>query len=143
MLAAVIHNGLTFQAPVNCVTPHFVTGLNGLCLPPFQVTIRPSDRIAGKANISVVLTFAVFSPIPPGGSITLAYPPNFFVPHITPVVAAGASSVADLNIVCEPTSTTAVVLTTSVAINALVMLSQLPSAVLPWERQLEVLTHSQ
>jgi hypothetical protein len=61
MPVAALHNRRTSPAPLNCISPYFMTGFNGLCLPPFHFTIKPSDRIAGNVNVSVALTFAVFS----------------------------------------------------------------------------------
>jgi hypothetical protein len=76
-------------------------------------TMSPSDRIAGKTNVIVTLSFSPISVIPSGGTIVLTYPSDFFAPFVTPVVAPGASSINGLNITCGATNSTAVVLTTS------------------------------
>jgi len=115
LLVAVTHNGLTFRAPVACVWPFFAIGPTGSCarLSPSSVdyAISFSDRIAGKANATVTLTFTVPLDVPPGGSITITYPPNFFAPSLS--LAAVAGSVLGLNLLCTSTSSTAVVLATS------------------------------
>jgi hypothetical protein len=86
-----------------------------------KFVIESSNRIAFKSNVPVTLTFTVTTAIPPGDSITLMYPPNFFASSITPFVAAGASNVPSLNITCGSMNGTAVVLTTSgTTINATV-----------------------
>jgi hypothetical protein len=54
MLAAVLHNGRTFRAPVNCIPPYFVTGLNGLCLE----SVRYSLSV-------ILLSIQLGGPLPP------------------------------------------------------------------------------
>jgi hypothetical protein len=72
-------------------------------------------RVAGKASVTATLSFtSIGTMIPTGSNITLNYPPNFFAPS-TPFVNAGASSVTNLVILCSPTSSTSIILTTSMA----------------------------
>ncbi len=76
-------------------------------------SIASSDRLAGKSNVPVTLGFTPLNAVPPGGTITLSYPASFFLPSVTPVVAAGASSVAGLTATCGATTNTSIVITTA------------------------------
>ena len=75
--------------------------------------IALSDRFAAKSSVSVTIAFTPTNHIPSGGTITLSYPSGFFASSITPVVAAGSSSVAGLTLTCGLTTAMSVVLTTS------------------------------
>ena len=75
--------------------------------------IATSDRLAFKTCVSVTLTFTPVTSIPSGGTITLTYPSGFFASSVTPIVAAGASSVAGLTATCSATTATSFVITTS------------------------------
>jgi WD40 repeat protein/serine/threonine protein kinase len=81
----------------------------------FAFVIASTDRKAGKTDVTATLSFtpSVFGGIPPGGTITLNYPASFFVPSVTPVVAAGASSVAGLTATCGTTTNSSIVITTA------------------------------
>jgi hypothetical protein len=50
---------------------------------------------------------------PCGGTITLAYPSAFLASSVTPIAAAGASSVAVLTATCGATAATSFVIKTS------------------------------
>ncbi len=76
-------------------------------------SIALSDRFAAKSSVPVTIAFTPTNHIPSGGTITLSYPSGFFASSITPVVAAGSSSVAGLTLTCGLTTAMSVVLTTS------------------------------
>jgi hypothetical protein len=75
--------------------------------------IPSTDRVSGKSNVPLTLEFTPANPIPPGGKITINYPPAFFLSSITPSIAAGTSSVAGLTGSCSSTNLTSLVITTS------------------------------
>jgi hypothetical protein len=76
-------------------------------------SIESFDRVALKQCVGVILGFTPSTTVHDGGTITLTYPSGFFVPGVTPTVAPGATSVAELTATCSATSTTSIVLTTS------------------------------
>ena len=76
-------------------------------------TIAESDRIATKANVPVTLTFTPTTPLPPGGTITLTYCPDFFATSAQPTIAASSSTVAALTGACSMPSASKVVCTTA------------------------------
>jgi len=122
-LLTLMHIGIAVQEPVACALPYFFIGYgpSGMCLvgstSTVIVTISPFDRIAGKTNATLVMTFfPVTSAILSGGTITMMHPTNFFASSVATVVSAGAISVPGLNIACGAPSSKAVVLTASRAI---------------------------
>ncbi len=78
-----------------------------------SLSIESFDRVVFKQCVTVTLGFTPSTTVHDGGTITLTYPSGFFVPGVTPTVAPGASSVAELTATCSATSTTSIVLTTS------------------------------
>jgi len=101
------------------------TKVNGLSLLKFwdsapkasvaidSFAIATSDRLAFKTGVSITLAFTPVTSLPSGGTITLTYPSGFFASSVTPIVAAGASSVAGLTANCSATTATSFVITTS------------------------------
>jgi uncharacterized protein YjbI with pentapeptide repeats len=108
---------LGFAVGFACVFALSLGLIIGLPTYPQKVScfIQPSDLRSGKSKVSVTLSFipSFFCGIPPGGTITLSYPEFFFMPSVTPTVAAGGSSVAGLTATCGETTATSVVITTA------------------------------
>jgi hypothetical protein len=106
-----------FALVLACIVSLSLGLILGLPTRPLAVSfnIAVTDRKAGKTDVPVTLSFtpSVFGGISPGGTITLSYPASFFAPSVTPVVAAGASSVAGLTATCGATTTTYIVITTA------------------------------
>jgi hypothetical protein len=105
-----------FALVLACIVSLSLGLILGLPTRPLAVSfnIAVTDRKAGKTDVPVTLSFtpSVFGGISPGGTITLSYPASFFVPSVTPAVAAGASSVAGLTATCGATTNTYIVITT-------------------------------
>lgn len=85
-----------------------------------SLVIDDKYRVAGTAGVSAILSFVPTATIPPGGSVTLTYPLDFFLPGIIPNVNdVGSSSVRGLGAVYSATQNTSLVFFTSGAfINA-------------------------
>lgn len=77
--------------------------------------ISSSDRISMKSNVSLTLSFTSTKPMPPRGTVTLAYPLNFFDDGIVPFVFSDATSVAGLTVSFTPTNRGVLIMTTDSA----------------------------
>jgi hypothetical protein len=70
--------------------------------------VSEADRVPGKTNVSITFAFTTQSAIHAGGSITLNYPSNFFVPDVSP--SSAVSNIHDLSFSIQPTSSTSLML---------------------------------
>jgi hypothetical protein len=75
--------------------------------------IGNSDRVAGKSPVSITIGFTPSTSLPPSSTITIRFPFDFLATSVTPIVAAGSSSVSALNATCSPTTSTSFVITTA------------------------------
>ncbi len=87
---------------------------SGGVFPPItdiNFNIQSADRVSGKSGARLTLEFTPANPIPPGGTITLFYPPSFFATSVIPKISSGNSTVADLSAACGPTTATSLIIT--------------------------------